>query len=137
MGPGLRRDDKWRFNFQTVSSFAANGFVVGQVREKGGAAYGDALCELGYAEMLNGDRRLGVDRMERGLELLKAAPASGFTIRAMRKLALGYSRRGRLGRALDLSVEAYNLAMEIGAYDQIRRLERLAHRIDRIRRWRA
>jgi hypothetical protein len=68
-------------------------FVMGGVREKGGAAYGDALCELGYAEMLNGEGRLGVNRMEQGLELLKAAPPSGFTIRAVRKLALGYTRR--------------------------------------------
>jgi tetratricopeptide (TPR) repeat protein len=112
-------------------------FVVDQAREKGGAAYGDALCELGYAEMLNENSRLGVNRMEQGLELLKAAPASGFTIRAMRKLAVGYAWRGKLGGALELSAEAYDLAMKLGAYDQIRRLERLAHRIDRIRRWNA
>jgi tetratricopeptide (TPR) repeat protein len=107
--------------------------VVLQTREKGPSAYGDALSELGYAQMLKGNVRQGICHMEEGLELLNKEQASGFTIRAMRKLALGYARRGAFVRALDLSASAYDLAMELGAYDQIRRLERLAHRLDRRR----
>ncbi len=86
--------------------------------------------------MLNGNSRQGVDFMEHGLELLNGEPPSGFTIRAMRKLAIGYARRGRFGKAIDLSSGAYDLAMKLGAYDQIRQLERLAHRIDRVSKWR-
>ena len=110
--------------------------VAAQARETGGPAYGEALSELGFAQMLNGNGRQGLDFMENGLELMRGEPASGFTVRAMRKLAIGHARRARFGRALDLSSQAYDLAMQLGAYDQIRRLERLAHTIDRARKWR-
>jgi len=69
--------------------------VVTERQVKGGATYGEALSELGFAQMLNGNSRQGVDFMEHGLELLNGEPPSGFTIRAMRKLAIGYARRGR------------------------------------------
>jgi hypothetical protein len=105
-------------------------------REQGGVAYGEALNELGYAQMLNWNMKQGISSMERGLELLNQQPPSGFTIRAMRKLALGYARGGRLLSAADLSVAAYDLAFKLGAYDQIGRLERLAHHFDRRRVWR-
>lgn len=103
-------------------------------RERGGAGYGEALSELGYAEMLNWNLKEGITHMEQGLELLKSQPADGFAIRAMRKLAYGYARAGRLPSALDLSNDAYELADELRAYDQIGRVERLAHWIQR-RRW--
>jgi hypothetical protein len=105
-------------------------------REQGGAAYGEALNELGYAQMLNWNMKQGINSMERGLELLNQQPPGGFTIRAMRKLALGYARGGRLLSAADLSAAAHDLAFKLGAYDQIGRLERLAHRFDRRRIWR-
>jgi tetratricopeptide (TPR) repeat protein len=114
-------------------------FGAERKREQGGAAYGEALSELGYAEMLNWNLKQGIKHMEEGLGLLNQQPADGFTIRAMRKLAYGYARAGRVVSALDLSNDAYNLAMKRGAYDQIGRVERLAHWIDRRkggRRWR-
>lgn len=104
-------------------------------RERGGTVHGEALSELGYAMLLAGDSKGGVPLMERGLDLLRAGPASGFQIRAMRKLALGYARRGRLSGALDLAIEAHDLAVATGACDQIRSLERLAKNLDRARIW--
>jgi hypothetical protein len=77
------------------------------------------------------DLKQGIRHMEEGLALLNQQPADGFTIRAMRKLAYGYARAGRVVSALDLSNDAYDLAMKRGAYDQIGRVERLAHWIDR------
>jgi tetratricopeptide (TPR) repeat protein len=108
-------------------------FGAERKREQGGAAYGEALSELGYAEMLNWNLTQGITHMEQGLALLNEEPASGFTIRAMRKLAYGYARAGRVVSALDLSNDAYHLAVKLGAYDQIGRVERLAHWIDRRR----
>ena len=102
-------------------------------REKGRASYGDALSELGYAQFLAGERTQGLTRMEEGLLILKSAPPSGFQVRAMRKLAVGYARCMKFGSALDLAVQAHDLAAALGAHDQIRTLERLAKHIDRAR----
>lgn len=105
-------------------------------RDLGGGAYGEALSELGHALLLSGKTRSGITLMEEGLELLCKEPPSGFRIRAMRKLATGYARRGRLIGAMDLAVAAHDLALEMGAHDQIRRLERLAKWLDKGRIWR-
>jgi hypothetical protein len=105
-------------------------------REQGGPAYGEALSELGYAALLAGDRRRGVELMEQGLERLRAGPMSGFRIRAIRKLAVGYARRGKISAAVDLAVEAHDAAVVTGAHDQIRGLEKLAKHLDRGRFWR-
>jgi tetratricopeptide (TPR) repeat protein len=107
-------------------------FGAERKRDEGGAAYGEALSELGYAETLNWDLKRGISHMEEGLGLLNEQ-VDGFTIRAMRKLAYGYARAGRVLSALDLSNDAYDVAMKLGAYDQIGRVERLAHWIGRAR----
>lgn len=102
-------------------------------RELGGATYGEALSELGYAQALNWNLRQGITQMEGGLALLNMAAPSGFTIRSMRKLARGYALAGKFVRALELANDAYDLAIRLGAYDQIGRLERAAHLIDQAR----
>ncbi len=109
--------------------------VAERRRDQGGASYGEALSELGYAEVMAGEKAKGLARMEEGLLLLKAAPPSGFMVRAMRKLAVGYALCMKPGAALDMAVQAHDLALELGAYDQIRTLERLAKRIDQMRFW--
>lgn len=67
--------------------------------------------------------------MERGLELLRSLPASGFTIRATRKLAVGYARTFQPRRALELLADAHEMATKIGALDQIHKAERIAVRL--------
>ncbi len=98
------------------------------------APYGEALSELGHALVISGRRREGLNKLERGFELLKKNPRAGFDIRSMRKLALGYARNFAFSKALEYAVLAYDTAVATGALDQITRLERLAKRIDRLRR---
>ena len=86
------------------------GKVAEARRERGGGVYGEALSELGYAMVLSGKSQRGIPLLEQGLDLLRAEPPSGFQIRAMRKLAVGYARRGKFLAALDLAVEAHDLA---------------------------
>ncbi|UYN97538.1 MAG: hypothetical protein KIT25_11615 [Enhydrobacter sp.] len=97
--------------------------------EMGGASYGDALSELGHALVMAGNWRDGISTMEQGRELLRLEPPSGFAVRATRKLAAGYARTLRLGRALELAAEAHDMASTIGALDQIHGAERLAARL--------
>jgi tetratricopeptide (TPR) repeat protein len=99
--------------------------VVDARREQGGPAYGEALSEFGYAMLRAGQPKRGLEKMEKGLELLQLGPPSGFQVRAMRKLALGYARCWKPVAALDLAADAYGVAEEIGAYDQMRQLGRL------------
>lgn len=107
--------------------------VVDLRKVRGGPAYGEALSELGFALLLAGHRAKGLDHMEEGLSLLKAAPASGFQVRAMRKLAAGYARCGKFGAALDTAAQAHDLADELGTRDQVGTLERFAKRLERFR----
>jgi tetratricopeptide (TPR) repeat protein len=95
-------------------------------KERGGQAYGEALNEWGYALLKRGEKRQGIELMEAGLEFLQNGKPSGFRVRAMRKLAEGYARCWKFRLALDLAAEAHEVAVAIGAYDQIRLLERFA-----------
>jgi tetratricopeptide (TPR) repeat protein len=113
---------------------------VAEIRKiEGGGAYGEALSELGYALLLTGEGREGIRLMENGLSLLEQQPVDkmepGFRIRATRKLAVGYARRGRPVKALELACRAHDLAVRAGARDQIRTLEHFAKRLDRLRFW--
>ena len=108
--------------------------VAARRRNEGGPAYGEALSELGFGLVRNWKMKQGIAYMERGLDLLNQAPPDGFTLRAMRKLALGYAQAGSIARAVDLASATYELATKIRAYDQIGRLERLSHALDRWRR---
>jgi tetratricopeptide (TPR) repeat protein len=100
-------------------------------KEFGGQAYGEGLSEWGYALLKTRKKSEGVARMEAGMELLKAGSPSGFQVRALRKLAEGYLRCGEIRAALDCAVEAHEVAVKIGAYDQIGFLERFAKKIKR------
>jgi len=103
--------------------------VVELRKDRGGTAYGEALSQCGYALLKTGQKQRGVTQMEEGLELLKSGQPSGFQVRAMRKLAEGYARSWKFSAALDLDAEAYDLALTIGAHDQIHTVERLARRL--------
>ncbi len=100
--------------------------VVELRKDRGGPAYGEALSEWGYGMLKTGEKSRGVTQMEEGLELLKSGLPSGFQVRATRKLAEGYARCWKIGAALDLAAEAHDLALTIGAHDQIHSLQRLA-----------
>lgn len=100
-------------------------------KERGGQPYGEALNEWGYALLKTGKKSQGVARMEAGVELLKAGPPSGFQVRAMRKLAEGYTRCLKFRAALDVAAKAHDLAVKIGTHDQIDFLDRFAKRLGR------
>ena len=100
----------------------------------GDGTYGEALSELGYALVLAGRTREGIDNMERGVDLLLKYPRQGFDIRAIRKLAVGLARAGNFSRALDYAITAYDMAEQSGALDQISRIERLAKKLEWLRR---
>jgi len=100
---------------------------VTRLREpEGGTSYGEALSEWGYALVGAGRGNLGIDYMEKGLEILRKGDLNGFVVRAMRKLAVGYLRTGRVHQAIAQLSAAHKHAEEIGARDQIRALEALA-----------
>jgi tetratricopeptide (TPR) repeat protein len=96
--------------------------------------YGEALSELGHALVIAGRRKEGLAAMERGVELLKNDPRPGFDIRALRKLAIGYAKSLDFSGAVDSAIAAHDKAMAIGAFDQVRGLERLAKTLDWLRR---
>lgn len=101
-------------------------YVAGLRRSQGGQSYGDALCEWGYAQVKAGQRRQGVENLEKGVELLFAGPPTGFRIRAMRKLAIGYCYTLKIRNALEMAANAHDLAIQMGAFDQIGSVERIA-----------
>lgn len=107
--------------------------LVCELRRDEGAGFGEAQNEYGFALWQSGRRSEGLTLMEEGLSM-ETRPE--FRIRASKKVALGYARSGHLMKALDLAVAAHDTASEIGAYDQIRPLERLAKQIDGLRFWR-
>jgi tetratricopeptide (TPR) repeat protein len=96
--------------------------------------FGEALTELGHALIIAGRAREGLNDLERGVELMKRYPRPGFEIRGIRKLAVGYARTGRFIKALDAAIAAYDKAIESGARDQIHRAERLAKKLEWLRR---
>lgn len=106
---------------------------VCELRKDEGAGFGEAQNEYGFALWQSGRRHEGLMLMEEGLA---KETRTGFWIRGARKLALAHARAGHPNRALDLAVAAHDKAVEIGAYDQIRPLERMAKRIDGLRFWR-
>lgn len=129
----IRGSIKLRLN--EVEAAIADYDKVTQAREHlGDGAYGEALSELGYARIVAGHRREGMSELERGVELLMKDPRPGFKIRAMKKLALGYARCGSPFKALDYAIMAYDTAESSGALDQIGRLERLAKKLEWLRR---
>jgi tetratricopeptide (TPR) repeat protein len=92
---------------------------------------GEAKSELGYALMLAGARRRGLTLLEEGDELLTSDPPNGFTVRAKRKLGVGYFRSGAPQRALRTLADAHHIAMRYGMLDQIGKWERAAAWLDR------
>jgi tetratricopeptide (TPR) repeat protein len=116
------------------AAIADYGKVVQARKHVGGGVYGEALSELGYAHIVARHKREGLNELERGVELLMEDPRPGFSIRAMKKLAVGYARSGNPLKGLDYAIMAYDTAKKLGALDQIGRLERLAKKLEWLRR---
>ncbi len=94
------------------------------------AERGDARTELGFALVLAGRRRRGLELMEQGVSLLEKGGTSGFLVRAKRKLGRAYLVSGSLRQAASTLAEAFDLATQIGALDQISRIDRIAKIVD-------
>jgi hypothetical protein len=95
---------------------------------------GEAKCELGFAMVMNGHSGAGVRMMESGLGMFDPNKPDGFQVRAMRKLGRAYLRAGSPISALRTLEKAYELAQRRGLYDQIGRLDQMAHQISKVLR---
>lgn len=84
-------------------------------------AIGEGLSELGFGYLCQGHLRKGTRYMEEGASLLVgSAIRTGFTARALRKLALGYFLTGRFQLGRTVKAQARQLAIGIHANDQVR-----------------
>jgi hypothetical protein len=97
------------------------------------AQIGDAMTELGFALVLDGQRRRGVKYLENGVSLLEGSRPTGFLVRALRKLGRGYFLTGSPRLALATLARAHELAVQLDMRDQIGSLERTSARIERYR----
>ena len=92
-------------------------------REKAGAspgALGEAKAELGFGYLRQGRMSEARGHLEVGVGMLKQSKKnSGFTVRAMKKLALYYLRTWHLRRALRQFDEACELALAHGIHGQL------------------
>jgi tetratricopeptide (TPR) repeat protein len=102
-------------------------------KEQSGVPYPALKVDLGYALMLNGKRREAEKLMEEGLYELEKAKRKGYIIRAKRKIAIFYFRRGSIKKALRQYLEAEALSRHFGANDQLppgaNQLEKLRKKI--------
>lgn len=74
------------------------------------ASIGETEAELGFAMLLSGDVKQGCALMERGVSAIATSDAYPFTVRARRKLAVGYALSMRPLLAWREISEAYALA---------------------------
>ncbi|WP_332641160.1 DUF4062 domain-containing protein [Brevundimonas sp.] len=95
------------------------------------AERGDARTELGFALVRSGDRRNGLALMEEGVALLAHSGPNGFLVRAKRKLGRAYLMSGAPRRALSTLADAFDIATELGALDQISQIDRIAKVVER------
>ncbi|HYD85092.1 MAG TPA: hypothetical protein VEA63_13600, partial [Opitutus sp.] len=79
---------------------------------------GDSMSELGFACVLTGDVRRGLELQRRGNDLL-AHGGIGFQVRAKKKLALTLLATGHLAEAWLLHQEARQLAASHRMFDQL------------------
>jgi hypothetical protein len=96
------------------------------------AQIGESMSELGFAIVMAGGVHKGIAHLEEGVALLRRAPASGFLIRAMRKLGRGYMLAGSPISAVRTLDEAYRIASDQQLLDQIGTLDRFASGLARI-----
>ena len=99
-----------------------------------GGSYGEALVELGFAQVFAGQGREGLGAIELGIDFIRTDPRQGFEVRALRKYSIALLRGGNILKALDYAILAYDKAIQYGAFDQISRLERFAKRLEWLRR---
>lgn len=79
---------------------------------------GDSMSELGFAHVLSGDVRRGLDLQQRGHDLLFGGGV-GFQIRAKKKLALTLLATGQFAEGWQLRQEARRLAVTHRMFDQL------------------
>ncbi len=103
-----------------------------ELRQDEGASsgeIGEAQSELGFALLASQSTRSeGLRLLEDGAEATQGR--GGFHVRARRKLAIGYLRSYAFREAYSQLVVAHKVAVSIGAFDQVGRLEQLAARVD-------
>lgn len=107
---------------------------VVELRRKEGASaddIGQAMTELGFALVFNGNRGEGLKLMEDGLMFFEGKP-TGFLIRAQRKLGRAYLRAGSPIRAIEMLSKARANAEATGAMDQIQQIDHIASRIRKL-----
>ena len=129
----LIKDNKFIENLGDICSTRGNVLVrMGRVeeaieqfregviyKEQSGVPYPALKVDLGYALMLNGKKREAGKLMEDGLYELEKAKRKGYIIRAKRKIAIYYLRRGSIKKSLHQYLEAEALARYFGANDQL------------------
>ncbi len=129
----LIKDNKFTENLGDICSTRGNVLVrMGRIenaieqfrkgviyKEKSGVPYPALKVDLGFALMLDGKKREAEKLMESGLYDLEKAKRKGYIIRAKRKIAIFYLRRGSIKKALRQYLEAEALARYFGANDQL------------------
>jgi hypothetical protein len=65
-------------------------------------------------------------QLEAGVDLLRQGRPDGFVVRAVRKLGRAYLLVGSPRQSLKTLDEGYRLATELGLFDQISSLDRIA-----------
>lgn len=130
----LRKDSAREANLLAIrgSIFRAMGQIKDAVsdyekvvlfREKNNASstsIGEGLSELGFGYLHQLRLQKGKDYSEKGVQLLKKGPPSGFLVRALRKLAVAYVATGHPIKAYKAREEARRIAYKRGMLDQIR-----------------
>ena len=95
--------------------------------------YAFKLNELGYSQFLSGDNK-GIEKMEKSITLFKNIKSSSI-IRAKRKLAIAYMRKGKFLTAIDLVGDARQIANELNIYPIIDKRERIVLNVYKAKKW--
>jgi tetratricopeptide (TPR) repeat protein len=80
---------------------------------------GEALSELGYAQLRNCRFRRGLRLCEEGVERLREDVRPGFLARGLRKLAVAYLLNGKIWKAYEARRQARDVAVHFGLRDQM------------------
>lgn len=94
-------------------------------------SYAFNLNELGYSLYLSGDKK-GVELMEKSIGLFKDSNSTSI-VRAMRKLAIAYSKELKFSSAIDLIGKSREISNKIRAYPKMEFEENFAYKIYRLK----
>jgi len=93
------------------------------------AGVGEALGDVGLAQMALGDHRRALSSLNEGLELARRSGEPGFAIRIQKRLAMALMRNWQPLQSLRVLSDAYERADALQMYGQIEPPMRLAHQI--------